>query len=180
MTGPDRAMLFRTALETGFRGNELRTLRRSDLLLDSTQPRIQLRGKNEKNRHGNAQPVKLAFAAALREYVALKAPDALVFSMPRADETAPVIVADLAEARAAWIKSAGQDYALRKTRAESTFPAEKDETGAVFDFHALRTTFATNLCLAGVALADAAKLMRHSDPRLLTSRLCEAWPGAGR
>lgn len=39
------------------------------------------------------------------------------------------------------------------------------------DFHALRVTFVSHLALAGVPLATAQKLARHSDPRL-TANVC--------
>jgi len=44
-----------------------------------------------------------------------------------------------------------------------------DESGRVVDFHALRTTFGTNLARGGVALQLAQRLMRHSDPKLTSS-----------
>jgi len=43
--------------------------------------------------------------------------------------------------------------------------AYETEAG-VADLHALRVTYATLLCRAGVSLAQAQKLMRHSDPKL--------------
>ena len=41
-----------------------------------------------------------------------------------------------------------------------------DECGQIADFHSFRHTFATLLVKAGVSLAAAQRLMRHSDPKL--------------
>jgi integrase len=38
--------------------------------------------------------------------------------------------------------------------------------GRTLDFHALRVSFVSSLAVAGVPLATAQKLARHSDPRL--------------
>ena len=44
-----------------------------------------------------------------------------------------------------------------------------DDAGRVFDFHALRGQFITDLARAGVPLAAAQKLARHSDPKLTSN-----------
>ena len=41
-----------------------------------------------------------------------------------------------------------------------------DERGRTIDIHALRHTFGTHLCAAGVPLRTAQAAMRHSDPSL--------------
>ncbi len=46
----------------------------------------------------------------------------------------------------------------------------KDEEGLFADFHANRHTFISNLSRAGVSLATAQKLARHSDPKLTANR----------
>lgn len=55
----------------------------------------------------------------------------------------------------------------REGRAQSVAEAAPgDAIGAVYDFHALRCQFATDLERAGVGLATAQRLMRHSTPQL--------------
>jgi hypothetical protein len=44
--------------------------------------------------------------------------------------------------------------------------AKRDARGRVVDVHALRHTFGTHLCRAGVPLRTAQAAMRHSDPKL--------------
>jgi hypothetical protein len=46
----------------------------------------------------------------------------------------------------------------------------RDEEGLFADFHANRHTFISNLSRAGVPLATAQKLARHSDPKLTANR----------
>jgi site-specific recombinase XerD len=43
---------------------------------------------------------------------------------------------------------------------------ERDERNRVVDIHALRVTFGTHLCAAGVPLRAAQAAMRHSKPEL--------------
>jgi site-specific recombinase XerC len=43
---------------------------------------------------------------------------------------------------------------------------ERDERNRVVDVHALRVTFGTHLCAAGVPLRTAQAAMRHSKPEL--------------
>jgi hypothetical protein len=53
---------------------------------------------------------------------------------------------------------------LRKDLAAAGIPFKTDD--GVVDFHALRVTYCTLLARAGVGLAQAQRLMRHSDPKL--------------
>lgn len=75
----------------------------------------------------------------------------------------------LREARGVHFHAAqaeGLDPTERAKRERSDFLAEKDSEGGVFDFHALRATFVTNLARSGVSLFHASKLARHTDPQL--------------
>lgn len=122
--------------------------------------------KHEKARRGYSFSVPAGLVERLREHLAHKAPAALAFSLPRADAMADMVRADLATARDRWIKADGLDLAERVKRERSDFLAEKDSGGGVFDFHALRATFVTNLARSGVSLFHASKLARHTDPQL--------------
>lgn len=169
ITGPERAMLYRVALETGLRAGELRSLTRDSFKLarvvnGKPAPCIQLRAKDEKNRKGSTLPLRPATAALIADFIARKLPGTRVFPMPKPDETAEMIRRDLAGARDTWIQQAQADE--RQEREESTYLRETDESGAGFDFHALRVTFITNMARAGVPVQMAVKLARHSDPKL--------------
>jgi hypothetical protein len=50
----------------------------------------------------------------------------------------------------------------------------KDESGKIFDFHALRVTYGTHLQKSGVSIPEAMQLMRHSDSKLTTKIYTDA------
>lgn len=143
--GPERALLYRLAAETGLRRNELGTLLVSDLdLADPDHAAVRARAKNTKNRRDAHLPLRADLAAALRAHVREKLPAARVFKQPKDFRAAVVLRADLAAAEIPY----------------------RDDAGRVADFHSLRVTFATNLARGGVALQLAQRLLRHSTPVL--------------
>lgn len=166
--GPERAVIYRLALETGFRANELATLTRASFRLDADKPVVVLEGKNAKNRRAFSMRLRAETVEILREHLRRKAPAALAFTMPPSTETAAMLREDIERARAAWIEEAPSPDA-RREREESDFLAVTDHAGAVVDFHALRVSFITNMARAGVSLQQAQRLARHCDPKLTAS-----------
>jgi integrase len=79
--------------------------------------------------------------------------------------TAYMLRKDLKRARKAWIEAA-ETPKEQKARSQSAFLSYVDDRGRVVDFHALRKTFITNLCLAGVSPKAAQVLARHCDINL--------------
>ncbi len=148
MTGPERSMLYRLALDTGLRANELRSLTRASFDLDSDRPTVTVAASYSKRRREDRQPLRAELVEALRCYLATKAPAAPAFPMPRKENVSKMIRADL------W--GAGI--------------ARLDEAGRVVDFHALRHTFITNLAQSGVHPKTAQALARHSTIKLTMDR----------
>ncbi len=163
MSGPDRAMLYRVALGTGFRRNELRSLTRESFLLDDDPPAIVLKAMQAKNRKETRQPIRPDLAKLLRSWLSTPVCGRVFGHMP--DRTAQMLKTDLATARAAWIQEA-PDAAEREAREESDFLATTDAEGRRVDLHSLRQTFITELVRAGVPVKVAQQLARHSDPKL--------------
>jgi hypothetical protein len=68
----------------------------------------------------------------------------------------------------------GRPLGVEQNQAAPMIPADlqaadilyRDESGKVFDFHSLRTSFATNLIKSGVSVKQAQALVRHSTPTL--------------
>ena len=85
MTGPERALAYRLAVETGLRQNELRTLTKSSFQLSTQEPAVALFGQNTKNDDGALVPLRLETAADLRDFWANKLPNAPAFCMPNKD-----------------------------------------------------------------------------------------------
>ncbi|MEX2219200.1 MAG: tyrosine-type recombinase/integrase [Phycisphaerales bacterium] len=168
--GPERALVYRIAIGTGLRAKEIRSLTRASFQLarivkGRQAPCVRLLAADEKNRKGATQPIQAGLAALLAGHLARKAPAAPAFTLPLKDEIAGMVRADLKAAREEWVNAA-RTREERQEREESYFLREVAEDGAVFDFHALRVTFITNMARAGVLLAKAVKLARHSDPKL--------------
>jgi len=146
--GPEWALLFRLAAETGFRWSELRSLTRASFALDGDAPAVRLAGGEAKNRTDCIQPLRPDTAANLREHLRFKLPDAPAFALPRTDCGAKAVRFYLA-------RTGDPDSGL------APIPYT-DASGRTFDFHALRGQFATGLAKAGVSVQAARELMRHS------------------
>jgi integrase len=138
LTGPERAAIYRLAMGTGFRANEIRTLIVGSFRLDGPEPSVALLPRNEKNRKGAVQPIRRDLAAILLPFLDGRDPDETAFHVPR--ECAPMLRADL--------ERAGIPY--------------RDAKGRVVDFHSLRGSFVTHLILGGVNPKVVQKLARHS------------------
>ena len=157
--GPDRGLLYRTALGTGFRAAELMSLTPGSFDLDADPPTVTIEAGYSKHRRRDVQPIRPDLADRLRPWLATRPAGRPVFTV--GDRTAEMLRADLAAAKTAWLKesaTAEECYA----RWGSDFLAAQDSAGRVVDFHALRATFITWLARAGVAPAVAKSLARHS------------------
>lgn len=145
LSGPDRAMLYRTAIQTGFRASELASLTVGDLNLDQEPAVVVLDGSRTKNGKEAKIPLSRVFADSLRGWLGGKARSDLLWpgNWARYKEAGVMIQHDL--------KAAGIPYQVN---------------GRFADFHALRKTFVTNLARSGVMPKVAQALARHSDINL--------------
>ncbi len=145
MTGPDRALLYRVAVETGFRLNELRSLTPESFELGDS-PTITVAAGYSKRGNTDVQPIRTELADILRPWLSSRPNGQPVFSIP--EKAAKMLKADLEAAQIPY----------------------EDSSGRFVDFHALRHTFITNLANAGVAPKMAMDLARHSDINLTMGR----------
>jgi integrase len=143
LPGPERALVYRLALETGLRANEIRTLTRSAFVLEGRQPSVAVEARHAKNRKTAVLPLRPVLAGLLSAHLKLVLPEAQAFAMPESTHTAEMLRKDL--------KVAGIEYVTSQGFA---------------DFHALRHTFITNLARGGVMPDVARELARHSSIRL--------------
>jgi integrase len=145
MPGPERALLYQTALQTGFRASELRTLTVGACLLNETVPVLVIKAAYSKHREEDRQPIPSELVEALRAHIAWHQKDELVFAhMPAIRNLSQMLRGDL--------KRVGI--------------AHKDESGRYVDFHALRHTFITNLTLQNIPPKIAMDLARHKSINL--------------
>lgn len=134
MMGGERAMLYLTALYTGFRSNELRSLQAGDL----EPAAIILKAEAAKNRHAVRQLIPGWLANQLRAHLCERSPSAPMFRLPEPSGVVRMFRADL--------RAAGILYVTRDGFA---------------DFHALRHTYVTRA--SRVCDAKTAQVLaRHS------------------
>ena len=193
LSGEDRAMLYTVATYTGLRASELASLHAGSLDLEGAPPTIVVQAGYCKRRRRDVQPMPAWLADRLAAWLATKAPEALATLAIRPDDpqaiqapenatraklwpgswrgrAAEMLRADLACARAAWLEEAEHDRAEQAGRERSDYLVYEDQAGRVFDFHALRHQFISNLASAGVHPKVAQQLARHSTIDLTMNR----------
>jgi integrase len=156
MSGPERSLLYRLAIETGLRANELRSLHVESF--DFEQLTVKVESQDTKNRQEALLPLRADTAANLRQFFTGKLPGVKAFGgryKQLSDKTHLFIKADLEAAGIAYV----------------------DESGRYADFHSLRHTCGTFLAAAGVHPKTAQTIMRHSDINLTMSRYTHTLTG---
>jgi integrase len=165
MTGVERALVYRLAVETGLRASELASLMRASFHFGDDVPTVHVAAGYSKRRRNDVLPLRVDTAAELAKYLSAKLPAATAFNLPKSDKTAKMFRSDLADARKEWIKEA-KEALLRAEREQSDFLAYKSHAGLVADFHSLRGAFVTGLARGGAHLALTQSMARHCDPSL--------------
>ncbi len=172
--GPARAMMYILAAWTGFRRRELSFLTARSFDLEAIPATVGIAAAHTKNRHEATQPLHPTVAQRLRDWLATLGeidPDEPLFPLRTIGgswrRTGTMMREDLKRARAMWIKAAEHEPAEqeRRTKDPDTL-SYQNEAGLFADFHAHRHGFISSLGKAGVPLATAQKLARHSDPKL--------------
>ena len=176
MSGADRTMLYRLAVESGLRAGELRSLTCSSFTLRGAEPSVTLEAAYSKHRRQDVLPLRSDTAALLEAHLVGKMPAAVAFAMPKRDEVIDMLRADLADACTAWL-DAHQTAQERDDATKGTFLAYCDGAGRYVDFHALRHTFISNLAAGGVHPKTAQSLARHSALTLTMDRYTHGYSG---
>lgn len=144
--GEDRWLLYLTAALTGLRASEL-----ASLTVKSFDPKfltVSVEATNTKNKEPAEISIPDGLAVELRNFVSER-------QLVRNDHLWG----------GSWAEQRMGGKMIRRDLAEAGI-AHKDDNGKVFDFHALRTMFGTNLARADVSLTKAQDAMRHSTPYL--------------
>lgn len=176
LAGSDRAKLYILAAWTGYRRRELASLTRRSFDLVSETPTVKVEAAYSQRRRNETIPLHALVVEKLKMWFDTKGE--MGAGVPLFElrtwkghlrKTSKMMRRDLSSSRATWLKEADDDQE-REKREASDFLAYQDEDGLFADFHANRHTFISNLSRAGVPLAMAQKLARHSDPRLTANR----------
>jgi integrase len=145
ITGPERAILYRLAFETGFRADELRSLTPESFHLDGEQPTITVKAgyskRGKRSGRDDVQPIRREFAESLKPWIAAREPGKPVLALP--EKFAKMLRRDLIVAEIPYSTPKG-----------------------TFDFHATRHTYVTLLIRNGVDINTVKTLARHSTVTL--------------
>jgi len=153
MTGPQRTMLYRLAVETGLRAGELRSLKVSSLDFDGCT--VTVSAGYSKHRRQDTLPLRPDTVTELKAFLVGKMPHTEVFNLPCKDNMVKMLRADLADAGIPYV----------------------DESGRYADFHSLRHTTGSLLAASGVHPKVAQSIMRHSDINLTLGRYSHVFKG---
>ena len=168
LPGPDRAMLYRLALGTGFRSSELRSLTPASFDLDSDLPTCTVKAAHSKRRRLDVQPIRRDLAELVQAWLSSRSPTQRLFdNLPH--NLARMLRADMRAARKAWIAKADGE-AETADRKKSDFLSYRNAAGEVFDFHATRHAYISSIVNGGASVKVAQELARHSTPTLTIGR----------
>ena len=149
---PHRRLLYRVALATGLRANELRSLTREHLDPTPSRPGLRLDGAWTKNRRPGFQPMPRELARELVEYAETGDARARYRENPSKGSPGP---------EALLFVPAGLSHAFGKDLARAGILP--DAPGGKATFHSLRHTFVTRLLESGANPAEAQALARHAS-----------------
>ncbi len=152
LTGEDRAVLYQVAVNTGFRASELASLKIHNLSLDAKNPSIKVDAAYSKRRREDVQPIRKDVAEIIKNWLLSKGEH-----LSRESHLWP----------GTWHLRAAK--MLKDDLKEAEIPYV-DESGRVFDFHALRHQFISNLAESGIHPKIAQQLARHSTITLTMDR----------
>ncbi|MBN2455408.1 MAG: tyrosine-type recombinase/integrase [Sedimentisphaerales bacterium] len=152
ISGAERALIYRIAVESGLRFNEVKTLKVSDF--DFVNGTVQIRDANEKARRGVVLPLRKSTADMIKTFLWNKTPQSTAFTLKKG-------------------------YLMIKTDLEAAgIPYEVD--GKYADFHSLRHSTASLLIQTGANPKVIQSLMRHTDLNLTMSKYTHLYAGQQR
>lgn len=160
-TGRERALIYKTLALTGLRKGELASLTVGQLDFGGPLAYAVLNAADEKNRQGSNIPLKADLVTELSGWLA----DRLGELQDQARKSGKPIPACLPASTPLFDIPSGLTRIFDRDLAVAGIP-KRDERNRVVDIHALRVTFGTHLCAAGVPLRTAQAAMRHSKPEL--------------
>lgn len=161
MTGAERCLLYRVAIETGLRAKELRGLTRGKL----HHGYLLVPGSLTKNKKEAKQFISQTLEADLRAFASRKTQAATLFGIRDLNRLSDVIRADLAQAKLDYI-AAAKEANTKIERSEDRFLATHNEEGEEFTFHSLRHSCGAWLALDGQPVKLIQEVMRHSTIEL--------------
>ena len=161
---PHRALLYRVALVTGLRVNELRSLTLADL--DEANCGLHLRAEWTKNRKAGFQRLSPELVEAIKEAAAGNAPGKPPERFRSAHDTT-YTTRPTGEAAAGLRLLYVPSHAARDMAKDlAAAGIERKTFGGKLDFHACRTSFTTFVDQGGATAKEIQTAARHSNPTI--------------
>jgi len=160
-TGRERRLIYLTLVSTGLRKGELASLTAGQLTFDGPVAYAALDAADAKNRKCAGIPLRKDLATELRTWLKAR----LVELQAEARAAGKPIPMRLPPGTRLFNVPSGLTRIFDRDLAVAGIP-KRDERNRVVDVHALRMTFCSHLCAAGVPLRTAQVAMRHSKPEL--------------
>ncbi|QQE12723.1 tyrosine-type recombinase/integrase [Planctomycetota bacterium] len=91
MTGLERAILYRLAMETGIRSSELRSLTKNSIVFDEGEAYVVVDAAYSKRKREDRQPLKPESDDLLRQFLTTRLDDEPLFNMPPKNNVAKLI-----------------------------------------------------------------------------------------
>lgn len=163
LPGPEREVLYLTALHTGLRASELASLTPESFDLDGTPATVTVEAAYSKHRRRDVQPLHPQYVALVRPWLAAKPAGQPLWPGKWASgfEGGVMLAADLFAAKELWAREGGT-IAERDRRMASEFLSFADSRGLRADFHALRHSYVSRVVRGGASPKEAQALARHS------------------
>ena len=177
ITGPQRAILYEFAIQTGLRAGEIRALTPGKLHLDKAPYFALVPAGMSKNRKQARQYITAKLRDKLLTHLKSVEPGGPLFKLPHATDLAMMLRRDLAAAKAAWV-AAGTTPKQQEEREKSEFLAAENFEKQKMDFHALRHTCGAWLATAGENPKTIQSIMRHSAITLTMDTYGHLFPAA--
>ena len=155
LSGTDRAMLYTVAAASGLRASEIASPTVESLMLDREPPFIIVEATDSNRRKREEQPIPTWLADQLRVWLAKRPSQTVLTIEPQ--KLWP----------GSWRRHAAEMLRSDLAAAEIFY---RDDADRVFDFHALRHQYISNLAAAGVHPSVAQGLARHSSIDLTMNR----------
>jgi integrase/recombinase XerD len=177
LSGADRSMLIRTALETGFRVGELASLTEASFDLSEKSPSVTVAAAYSKRRKTDRQPIRTEFAEAVRAWLRKRQPHpgkpqvrgteaSRLWPGTWSEKGATMIRLDLESARVQWVSEATDEATREARNADRDFLRASDSEGRIVDFHSLRHSYISNVSRTGASPKVCQELARHSTVTL--------------
>jgi len=164
ISGAERALIYRLAVESGLRYNEIKTLKVSDF--DFKAGTVEVRDANEKARRGAVLLLRKTTAGIIKDFLRNKTPQSAAFILKKGY---------------LMIKTDLEATAIRDKEGKvltEAIPYEVD--GKFADFHSLRHSTASLLIQTGANPKVIQSLMRHTDINLTLSKYTHLYAGQQR